>query len=62
MKDTDVTPIRTPAPTCEIVLNIETAPLLLELVTKAAAPGPQAALLADLYAQALRAARILAGQ
>ena len=39
-----------------ITLTRETAPILLELLTKAAISGPQAHLLADLYRQSRAAA------
>lgn len=41
-------------------VTVDTAPLLLEMVTKAAVSGPQAHLLAELYAQVSTAARSLA--
>jgi len=42
-----------------IGLTRDTAPLFLELVSKAAVAGPQAHLLADLYAQALAAVKMI---
>ena len=45
-----------------ITVDAETAPLLLELCSKAAVAGPQARLLADLYAQAETAARAIADE
>lgn len=43
-----------------ITLDAESAPILLELVTKAAVTGAQAHILADLYAQARKAAQDIA--
>lgn len=62
MDKDNVTPIINRQTLGQIILDAESAPLLLELLTKAAAPGPQAHALADLYAQTVKAARALANE
>lgn len=54
-----VVAISKPTAYATINVNVETAPLLLELCAKAAVQGAQARLLADLYDQAERAHRLL---
>lgn len=58
----EVTPIKKSRVTRSITVTDQTAPLLLELVTKAAVTGPQARLLADLYEQVETVAGDLANE
>ena len=47
------------AKTATILVTDKTAPLLLELVTRAAVTGPQAGLLAELYTRVSVAAKLV---